>query len=263
MSDPLAMQTMTSDAYLNSQNNDSHRSSTTTAPHPSASVSDAQTRTEPKETSRDLVDLEKGSTELNKEYYESLVRRFTMQVTLSTFACALIVTYCNLINALVTNINKDLIGGIAFNIGLLLSFISIALHAGSAIVAGRAAVVCSEPDLKSQTYRDEHYFNNIFTTCEHLDLDGTIVFFAAVFETSFLMFNNYVYPGVFCGVSVLILVGITVGKYRKISVVWKDFRWFVDWFRNEKRRFADWFRDNKMRRWRAHTLLRLGDCRFA
>jgi hypothetical protein len=159
----------------------------------------------------------------------------------STFACALIVTYCNLINALVTNVNKDLVGGIAFNIGLLLSFISIALHAGSAIVAGRAAVVCSEPDLKSQTHRDGHYFNNIITTCEHLDLDGTIFFVLAVFETSFFMFNSYVYPGVFCGVSVLILVGIIVGKYRQISVVWKDFTWFVNWFRNENRwwKFVD------------------------
>ncbi len=160
----------------------------------------------------------------------------------STFACALIVTYCNLINALVTNVNKDLIGSIAFNIGLLLSFLAIALHAGSAIVAGRAAVVCSEPDLKAQPHRSEQYFNNIFTTCEHLDLDGTIVFVLAVFETSFLLFNSYVYPAVFCAVSVLVLVGIIVGKYRQISVVWKDFRWFVDWFCDKKR----WWR-------RAHT----------
>lgn len=47
------------------------------------------------------------------------------------------------------------------------------------------------------------------------------------------MFKSHVYPAVFCGVSVLALGAIIAGKYRQISVLWKDFRWFVELF--EKR----------------------------
>ncbi|KAF8338634.1 hypothetical protein F5887DRAFT_919929 [Amanita rubescens] len=178
-------------------------------------------------TSHFSAAVEKGladeSHRLLDKQYESLIKRFNMKVTLSTFACTLIVTYYALVNAIVTSINKRHIGrGIPFNVGLLLSFIAIGFHAGSAIVAGRAAVLCSDPHLKKDP-RPEDYFPNILATCEHLDLDGTIVFVLAMFETSFLLFDSYIYPGVFCAVSVAGLAVFFAGKYREMSLMYKDF----------------------------------------
>ena len=61
--------------------------------------------------------------------------------------------------------------------------------------------------------------------CEHLHLDGTVFFVIAVFISSFLVFDRYVYPLIFCGLSLMGVALFFSGKYREVSVVYKDFRY--------------------------------------
>ena len=67
-----------------------------------------------------------------------------------------------------------------------------------------------------------------------------------MFETSFLLFDSYIYPGVFCALSVVGLLVFFAGKYREMSLVYKDFilvsgwvggvrKWMIGWFGDEKR----------------------------
>lgn len=55
----------------------------------------------------------------------------------------------------------------------------------------------------------------------------------AVFETSFLLFDSYIYPGVFMGVSVVGLALFFWGKYKKVSLVYMDFMAVRGWFGGE------------------------------
>ena len=128
-----------------------------------------------------------------------------------------------------TALNKRHIArGIPFNLGILLSFIAIAFHAGSIVLAGRSAVLCSDPDL-DRTKRDAKYFTKILSVCDHLHLQGTISFVAAVFETSFLLFDSLIYPGVFMGLSVAGLLLYFWGKYKEVSLVYMDFMFVRGW----------------------------------
>jgi hypothetical protein len=118
--------------------------------------------------------------------------------------------------------------GIPHDIGLLFSFLAIAFHAGNIIISGRGAVLCSDP-LCSDPYitgqRPVEYFSKTMVLCEHLHLDGTVFFVIAVFISSFLVFDRYVYPLIFCGLSLLGVALFFSGKYREVSVVYKDFRY--------------------------------------
>ena len=111
--------------------------------------------------------------------------------------------------------------GIPRDIGLLFSFLAIAFHAGSIIISGRGAVLCSDPYVTGK--RPVEYFDRTLVLCEHLHLDGTVFFVLAVFVSSFLVFDQFAYPLIFCGLSLLGVALFFSGKYREVSVVYKDF----------------------------------------
>ena len=111
--------------------------------------------------------------------------------------------------------------GIPRDIGLLFSFLAIAFHAGNIIISGRGAVLCSDPYVTG--IRPVEYFDKTLVLCEHLHLDGIVFFVIAVFISSFLVFDRYVYPLIFCGLSLLGVALFFSGKYREVSVVYKDF----------------------------------------
>jgi len=117
--------------------------------------------------------------------------------------------------------------GIPHDIGLLFSFLAIAFHAGSIIISGRGAVLCSDPDAKGR--RPVKYFDETLVLCEHLHLDGTIFFVLAVFVSSFLVFNHVYYPLIFCALSLLGVALFFAGKYREVSVTYKDFVLIRNW----------------------------------
>ncbi|KAK2467611.1 hypothetical protein APHAL10511_000466 [Amanita phalloides] len=128
---------------------------------------------------------------------------------------------------------KELGNGIPYDVALLFSFLAIAFHAGSIIISGRGAVLCSDPYVTG--WRPVKYFDDTLVLCEHLHLDGTVFFVIAVFESSFLAFEYWVYPLIFCGVSLLGVILFFSGKYREISVVYKDFLIFKNFVQNRIR----------------------------
>ena len=117
-----------------------------------------------------------------------------------------------------------------YNLGILLSLIAVAFHAGNIIIAGRGAVLCSDPDTEIDLRR-LNYFHAVLVVCEHLHLHGTIFFVIAVFETSFLLFAHYVYPGIFCGLSVVGVALYLTGKYREVSLMYRDIMRVVNFIR--------------------------------
>ena len=135
----------------------------------------------------------------------------------STFTAGLIVSFCGLGKAL----QRD--GEYAerlFNVGVLLSFFAMTFHMFNIIISGRAAALCSD-----HTTIKEYplsYFHNSLATCEQLYLHGTLVFVVAVLEMSFAMFDRVIYPAVFCGVSGLAGLVLVSGRYRKVSVMYRN-----------------------------------------
>ncbi|KAF8628060.1 hypothetical protein AX17_006063 [Amanita inopinata Kibby_2008] len=157
---------------------------------------------------------------INAKTYESLLHQFNMQVVISTFSAGLIVAYCSLAQATLraSKHNQRL-----FNVGVLLSLFAIAFHAGNIVISGRSAALCSD-----HTVTKKHtlaYFHRALAACEQLYLHGTIFFVVAVFEMSFTMFDTVVYPAVFCGVSIVGVVLLVTGKYREVSVMWRNLVW--------------------------------------
>ena len=116
--------------------------------------------------------------------------------------------------------------GIPYNFFLLLAFLAIACHGGSSVLSGRGAVLCSDPDMMDTQRHTVHDFKNILSVCEHLNLDGIILFVFSVFGLSFFIFEHYVYPCIFCGLSLLGLALIFSGSYRKLSLLYKDWMLF-------------------------------------
>jgi len=107
-----------------------------------------------------------------------------------------------------------------FNVGLLLSFFAITFHMFNIIISGRAAALCSDHTLVKEYPLS--YFYNSLATCEQLYLHGTLVFVVAVLEMSFAMFDSVIYPAVFCGVAALAGVVLVTGRYRKVSVMYRN-----------------------------------------
>ncbi|KAF8630997.1 hypothetical protein AX15_002688 [Amanita polypyramis BW_CC] len=178
------------------------------------------------------VDVEKNMT---GERYKSFVHQFNVKVALSTFACSLIVAHASLVNGIARThqdgSSKGYIGnGIPYNVGLLLSFLAIAFHAASIIISGRGAVLCSDLHVIGQ--HPIEYFERTLVLCEHLQLDGIVFFVLVVFESSFLVFDHYVYPLIFCGLSLFGIVLFFSGKYREVSVVYKDYTFIKGFIRN-------------------------------
>ena len=127
---------------------------------------------------------------------------------------------------------------------LLLAFLAIACHGASSVCASRAAVLCCDPDLiLMDDYRDKagnieapctkdvprhtiEDFKATLSLCEHLNSDGIFLTVFAIFGLSFFVFESYVYPGIFCGLSLVGLSLIFCGKYRKLSRLYKDWGLF-------------------------------------
>ena len=88
------------------------------------------------------------------------------------------------------------------------------------IISGRGAALCSDHTLVKEYPLS--YFHNSLATCEQLYLHGTLLFVVAVLEMSFAMFDNVIYPAVFCGVAALAGVVLLTGRYRKVSVMYRN-----------------------------------------
>ncbi|KIL58252.1 hypothetical protein M378DRAFT_15684 [Amanita muscaria Koide BX008] len=167
------------------------------------------------------ADIEKGAPD--DLQYKYLVKRFNFKVVLSTFACSLVVAYMAFVNNVARTLSRiNYAHGIPFNICMLLGFLSISLHALSTIVSSRGAVLCSDPELIEEKKYKVEDFKDILSLCQHLNLHGIIVFALAVLGSSFFVFEDYIYPSVFCGFSFVLVFLIFVGKYRKLSLIHKD-----------------------------------------
>ncbi|KAF8628066.1 hypothetical protein AX17_006069 [Amanita inopinata Kibby_2008] len=177
------------------------------------------------EHARGVEDLNTSKKEEKK--YKSLMNQFNVQIALSTFACTLIVAFCAFVNAVISRHNGGRGHGIPFNVGVLLGFLAIAFHAGNIVISGRGAALCSGWHVVDKPERPVSYFLDTLAVCEHLYLHGTIFFILAVFEMSFIIFDHYVYPAIFCGMSLLGVLLLFTGKYREVSVVHKELVFIV------------------------------------
>ncbi|KIL58240.1 hypothetical protein M378DRAFT_200584 [Amanita muscaria Koide BX008] len=173
-------------------------------------------------TSNTMMDPEKLVPD--EQQYKYLGKRFNFKVVLSTFACSLVVAYTGFANNMARN-NMSRINyahGIPYNICMLLAYLAIACHAVSAVISGRGAVLCSDPDLIGEKHHTIKEFKIILSLCEHLNLHGIILFVLSVFGFSFFVFQDFVYPALFCGLSLLGVALIFCGKYRRLSLIHKD-----------------------------------------
>ncbi|KAK2467612.1 hypothetical protein APHAL10511_000467 [Amanita phalloides] len=154
---------------------------------------------------------------IEEKTYAILSQQFNMQLLISTFTASLTVSFVGLSKSL------QIEGAYTqrlFNVGALLSLFALAMHIFNILISGRAAALCS-----NHTLVKEHtlaYFHRALATCEQLYLHGTLVFGVAMLELSFVMFNSIIYPAVFCGVTALAGIALLTGKFRKVSVLYKN-----------------------------------------
>ncbi|PPQ65810.1 hypothetical protein CVT26_000395, partial [Gymnopilus dilepis] len=123
----------------------------------------------------------------SKPSAEDLNRQFTMLVVISTFTAALIVAFLSLVFSLIGTHHKT-----AFNVGMFFSFISLLIHLGDIVIAGRGAALASQQD-KLKLY-NAHFFKVYLTICEQLQFLALIVFAVSIAVMIFLIFSSVAFP---------------------------------------------------------------------
>lgn len=158
-----------------------------------------------------------NDVEIDEVKYKSMLEQFNMQLLVSTFTAGIILAWCSLVKVLQINgAHAELL----YNVGLLLSLLAIAFHFFNILLSGRCVALCSDhTDLKDHNMR---YFYNVLETCEQLYLHGMMMFGVAVLEMTFIMFDQVVYPAVFCGAVALGMAVLAAGQFRKLSVLYQN-----------------------------------------
>lgn len=107
-----------------------------------------------------------------------------------------------------------------FEHGMLIGLCALAAHLGICTVANRAAALCqaeaTSPQKKKLELRD---FHRAFIVCEHLQYLGIILFLTSILYLSFVMFSSRIHPYIFVGISLGLVVLITISCYWKFSIL--------------------------------------------
>ncbi|KAF8908493.1 hypothetical protein CPB84DRAFT_1843398 [Gymnopilus junonius] len=149
---------------------------------------------------------------------EDLNRQFTMLVVISTFTAALIVSFISLVFNIVDTRHKT-----AFNVGMFFSFISLLIHLGDIVIAGRGAALASQQD--KLKLHDSHFFNVYLTICEQLQFVALIVFTVSIAVMIFLIFSSVAFPIVLVFLSLIGIFVVFSSAYWEVSITLRNLKY--------------------------------------
>ncbi|GLB38952.1 hypothetical protein LshimejAT787_0601140 [Lyophyllum shimeji] len=149
--------------------------------------------------------------------FEALVSQFNMLVVISTFTASLIVSFLSLVKSIVVDNHP-----VAFDIGMLLSFLAMSLHFGNIIVAGRGSALTSQRAADRDGRHDLAYFRHYLALCEQLQFLATVVFLVSIVQLTFFIFHDIIFPFVLLGCAVFGGLVVFWSAYWQVSMTYRN-----------------------------------------
>lgn len=142
--------------------------------------------------------------------------------TKSTFTAALIISFL----AFAEQVTGSA-AGVAYETGMLLSFIATGVHLATVLVAGRAGNLCFHRaknvdlhvSLKDTSIKE---FQRLRTLCDHLQLIGTLIFIPSILFMLYFLFVQKIFAYILYGMSLCAVVTVYRIGFWKVSILWED-----------------------------------------
>ncbi|KAF5324352.1 hypothetical protein D9619_011333 [Psilocybe cf. subviscida] len=152
---------------------------------------------------------------------ENLNQQFNMQVLESTFTAALIVAVLSLVVSIISD-NRST----TFNVGMLFAFISVGIHFGNIVIAGRGIALTAQID-ELLPGKDASYFRFYLAACEQLQFVATLVFILSTIIMTFIIFSSVAYPIVLLVLSIVSLVFVFSSVYWEVSMTFRNWKFLA------------------------------------
>ena len=110
---------------------------------------------------------------------------------------------------------------------MFFSFISLLIHLGDIVIAGRGAALASQQD-KLKLY-NAHFFRVYLTICEQLQFLALIVFAVSIAVMIFLIFSSVAFPIVLVFLSFIGIMVVFSSAYWEVSITLRNLKYL---FRN-------------------------------
>lgn len=136
---------------------------------------------------------------------------------------------------------------VAFNVGMLFSFFSLAVHLGNIVVAGRGASITSQQFAGHTKVQDLTYFKFYLSICRQLQLVGTLFFVISVVIMSFLIFTSLAFPLVLLFISLFGTFLVMFSAYWKVSLTFQNLKFFIKNFPRLRWRSLDYIKAHTQR----------------
>ncbi|TFK41758.1 hypothetical protein BDQ12DRAFT_720572 [Crucibulum laeve] len=178
--------------------------------------------------------LKKPNSRERKEY-EALAEQFNSLVVISTFTAGLIVSFLSLVYGIIATEHR-----MAFDFGMLLSFLAMGAHLGNIVIAGRGvAVISQQQAIEENVLHDLAYFRHYLAICEQLQFWATILFVASIIVLCFFIFSSVAFPSVLLGISLIASFFVFWKVYWKISITLRNLKFIVGSVRGLRRASPD------------------------
>lgn len=126
--------------------------------------------------------------------------------------------------------------GTTFNVGMLFAFISVGIHFGNIVIAGRGIALTAQID-DLLPGKDASYFRFYLAACEQLQFVATLIFILSTIIMTFIIFSSIAYPVVLLVLSILSLVVVFSSVYWEVSMTFRNLKFLA---KNIQRLRASW-----------------------
>jgi glucan phosphoethanolaminetransferase (alkaline phosphatase superfamily) len=113
-----------------------------------------------------------------------------------------------------------------FNVGMFFAFISVGIHFGNIVIAGRGIALTAQID-ELVPGKDASYFRSYLAACEQLQFVATLVFILSTVIMTFVIFSSIAYPVVLLVLSVVGLVFIFSSVYWEVSMTFRNLKFLA------------------------------------
>jgi len=162
---------------------------------------------------------------IDEQKYVEMKHYFVGKAIVSTSSCVLTLAYIMLVNHMTSKAGRT--GGVPYNLCMLSAFLATGLVGGMITLSITGAVLCKKGTMElhrsmSQGDMNRHhqraaFFTRIIIACEYLHIGGITLLALAVFVSSFAVFEDLMYPGIFCALWASILAAFIPGRLRGFS----------------------------------------------
>ncbi|KAF8957394.1 hypothetical protein BDZ97DRAFT_109412 [Flammula alnicola] len=161
----------------------------------------------------------------NTKKREDFTQRFSILIVTSTFTAVLIVTFLSLVIAIIGPKHRT-----PFSIGMLFSFLALALHLGSILLAGRGIAITTQADAKHEGEYSRFYLG----FCEQLQFMAALLFIISITIMTFFIFTSLAFPLVLLFLSVVGALIVFSSAYWEVPITFRNLKYLAKNIRHIK-----------------------------